>query len=65
VFVMSVTDYVWMKPNGDFYGSLAGDAYVDLQPGCSLIWTDWEGRGLNYPDGTKGRARVHTYKVYP
>jgi hypothetical protein len=65
VFVMSVTDYVWMKPNGDFYGSLAGDAYVDLQPGCSLIWTDWEGRGLHYPDGTTGRAQIHTYKVYP
>ena len=65
VFVMSVTEYVWMKPQGDFYGSIAGNAYVDLQPGCSLTWTDWEGRDLNYPDGTTGRAQIHTYKVYP
>ncbi len=65
VFVMSVTDYVWMKPTGDFYGSIAGSAYVDMQPGCSLTWTGWEGRALNYPDGTTGRAQVHTYRVYP
>jgi hypothetical protein len=64
VFVMSVTDYVWMKPQGDFYGSVAGNAYVDLQPGNTLTWTK-PPAALNFPDGTTGRAQIYTYRVYP
>ena len=65
VFVMSIEQYVDLKPGGNFYGSVAGDTQIDLQPGCSLTWTDWRGRGLNFPDGTTGTAQIHTYKVYP
>jgi len=65
VFVMSVTDYVFMKPHDNFYGAIAGNAYVDLQPGCSLTWRDWSGMALNFPDGTTGRAQIHTYRIYP
>ena len=38
IFVMSVEGTVNFQPNGDFYGSLAGNVNVNLQPGCSLIW---------------------------
>ena len=50
VFVMSIKGDIWFKPQGDFYGSLAGDVKVDLQPNCAMTWTPWEGRGINLPD---------------
>ena len=64
VFVMSIEDYVWLKPTSDFHGSVAGDTEIALQPNCSLTWRE-PPAGLNFPDGTTGRAQIHTYKVYP
>ena len=49
VFVMSIGSYVDFKPNGDFYGSLAGDLRVDLGSGCHITWTPWEGSGIDFP----------------
>lgn len=39
VFVMSVEGTVWFNPQGDFYGSLAGNVDVNLQPGNTLNWS--------------------------
>ena len=38
IFVMSVTGTVNFQPQGDFYGSVAGDVNINLQPGSSLFW---------------------------
>jgi len=38
IFVMSVEETVSFKPQGDFYGSLAGNIEVNLQPNCTLTW---------------------------
>ena len=50
VFIMSVTGTTTLQPGGDFNGSIAGAADVNLQPGCSLIWNSLGGEGnLNFP----------------
>ena len=64
VFVMSTEGWLQMQPNGDFYGSVAGDVEVDLQPGAVLTWRP-PPAGLNFPDGTTGGAHIRTYKIYP
>jgi len=51
ILVLSVRGKTYMKPNGDFYGTLAGHAEVDMQ-NADATWTDYsavEG-GLNFPD---------------
>ncbi|MFC1875300.1 hypothetical protein ACFLY3_04055 [Chloroflexota bacterium] len=53
VFLMSLQGVVTLQPGGDFYGSIAGDSEVNLQPGTSLIWTDPDDidGNLNFPGG--------------
>ena len=50
ILVLSVSGKTYMQPNGDFYGTLAGNADVYIQNG-DATWTDYstvEG-GLNFP----------------
>jgi hypothetical protein len=49
VLVMSITDEVEFHPNGDFTGCIAGNAHVQLQPGCTVDWISPEGKGLDFP----------------
>jgi hypothetical protein len=51
VFVFSITGEVNFQPSGDFTGCIAGDAHVQLQPGCTINWISPEGKGLNVPWG--------------
>jgi len=51
VLVMSIAGKVWFKPSGEFTGCLAGNAEVDLQPGCTINWISPEGKGLDFPMG--------------
>jgi hypothetical protein len=51
VFVFSITDEVNFQPIGDFTGCIAGDAHVQLQPGCTISWISPEGKGLDVPWG--------------
>jgi Flp pilus assembly pilin Flp len=48
VLVLSVEGQTYMKPNGDFYGTLAGASEVYIQNGQAQ-WTDWEGKDLHFP----------------
>jgi hypothetical protein len=48
ILVCSLEGFTWFKPQGDFYGSIAGLAYCDLNPTGQLIWTPAPG-GLNVP----------------
>jgi len=52
IFLMSVEGTVFMNPQGDFYGSVAGDVEVQLQPGCSVTWRDPSGSEVGFPDGS-------------
>jgi hypothetical protein len=40
ILVMSTENDVWFKPQGAFYGSVAGNVTVDLQAGSTLTWTE-------------------------
>lgn len=70
VFVFSIDCSSDIKPNGTFYGSIAGDAEVELYPNCSLTWTEaptGEG-GLNFPGsgsvgGGSSDVIVLTYSI--
>jgi len=61
IFVMSIDGTVKFQPGNDFYGSVAGDVDVFLQPDVSLNW--WDGSdGLNFPGG--GGVVALTYTIY-
>jgi hypothetical protein len=51
VLVMSITGTVDFNPSGDFTGCIAGNAHVQLQPGCTINWISPEGKGLDFPMG--------------
>ena len=65
VFVMSIEGTLFMLPLNDFFGSLAGDVEVQLQPGSSVTWTDWSDEGLNWLDGSSGDLEIRTYSINP
>lgn len=48
VLVMSLTGTTYMKPGGNFYGSLVGSAEVEMQNGY-LEWNDPGDNNLNFP----------------
>jgi len=61
VLVMSIEGKTWMHPNGDFYGTLAGSAEVEIQNG-DATWTDpstVEG-GLNFPGFVEPKQLVYS-----
>ena len=63
IFIMSVTDKVRLQPKGAFYGSVAGDVDVELQPGGSVNRAEALGSPwlLNFPWGNK--LRILTYTI--
>jgi hypothetical protein len=69
LFLMSVAGSGDIKPNGELYGSVAGDCMVDLQPNCNLNWREVGEGELNFPDGSDddyswriGQIRTYTIK---
>ena len=45
---MSVEDDVKLRPADTFYGCIAGDVYVDAQPGGDINWVA-PSEGTNFP----------------
>ena len=63
ILVMSVEGQTYMQPNGDFYGTLAGESEVYIQNG-EARWNDpysVEG-GLNFPGFTEDKSIY--YSIY-
>ncbi len=56
IFIMSVTGTTTLQPGGNFYGSVAGDVEVDLQPGTSITYPEggFEGLNINFPGMVTG-----------
>jgi len=52
LFVMSIYGEIQFQPLGDYYGSVAGDVSVELQPNCTLAWD--EPPELNFPGNSEG-----------
>jgi len=63
VFVMSVNGTVFFHPLADFYGSLAGNVEVQLQPGSSLIWEDPSDEDLNFPSGDPEKLGISHWEI--
>ena len=63
VFLMSVEGTVTFQPNGDYYGSVAGNVEVTLQPGSSLTLVDPEGAGFEFPSGGVAELDIRTYTI--
>lgn len=66
ILILSVEGQTWMHPNGEFYGTLAGNSEVFVQNG-DAHWTDpddVEG-GINFPgsDGGEMIWGIHTWKI--
>jgi len=51
IFLMSIEGAIKFQPNNDFYGCVAGDVDVLLQPTAGLYWTEPD-PGLEYPECT-------------
>jgi len=62
VFIMSMEGTVTLQPTGDFYGAVVGDAEVNLQPGNTLVWTSYEGTGIDFPIG-QSMMKVLSYTI--
>ncbi|MFC1956727.1 hypothetical protein ACFLVY_00300 [Chloroflexota bacterium] len=69
IFVCSLEGTVNFNPNGDYFGSVAGQEVVGMQPGSSITWTSPPG-GLNLPgmggSGTGGfgsNITKYTWKI--
>ena len=55
LFIMSIMGETLTQPNGDFYGSIAGNVEVQLQPGSSINYPEeggWD-EGSNFLIGIK------------
>jgi len=70
VFVMSIECTSLLQPNGDLYGSIAGNADVELKPGCTLALTTVPDDGLDFPgqdtgsdDTTGSPLTIRTYTI--
>ena len=49
LFLMSSEGGLQINPSSNFYGSVAGDVFVDLQPGTDMVWTDPKEHGFFFP----------------
>jgi hypothetical protein len=66
LFVMSISGKTYMQPNGDFYGTLAGNSEVYIQNG-EAYWVDSSGSDLNFPSLVEtGRSySIGSWEVSP
>ena len=58
VLVYSIEGTVNLQPSGNFTGCIAGVVDVNLQPGCTIQWTNPEGIGLNVPWGAGNLTKL-------
>ena len=58
IFIISIEGQTTLKPNGDFYGAVAGSVEVELQPGSSVTYPEDGFPGdLNWPGFDRGKIR--------
>ncbi len=59
LFLMSSEGGLQINPSSNFYGSVAGDVFVDLQPGTDMVWTDPTEAGFFFPS-----IQIPRYRTY-
>lgn len=63
LFIMSVSGQVNFQPNGNFYGSVAGDTTINLQPNCSLNWVNPGVGQLDMPGHFNNISGIKTWTI--
>lgn len=71
VFLLSVEGNGILKPNGDFYGSTAGNMMVEVQSNFVFEWVPYDPDNLDFPmwapppsDGSGGNELlIHTWEI--
>ena len=63
VFIMSVKGKIGLQPGGDFYGAIAGETDVTLQPGNTLALTPVGEGDVNFPTEGMGIMIVRSYTI--
>jgi len=54
LFTMSVEGWTQLNPGNDYYGSVAGNTEITLQPGTHIEWVDPGSVGYELPQGESG-----------
>ena len=62
VLIMSLNGTAYLHPGGDFYGAVAGNAWVDLQPGNTVHHTGYS-EGIDFPIGQSKMMKVLSYTI--
>jgi len=63
VLIMSVEGTAKIEPTGNFYGAVAGNAAVNLQPNNVLVWRSYKGKGIDFPMGGQSMMKVLSYTI--
>lgn len=64
VFIMSINGTTTLQPGGDFYGALAGNVDVTIQPNCTLEWGGAGGEdGLTMPTAGEREQEILAYNI--
>ncbi|MFC1910746.1 hypothetical protein ACFLXC_05640 [Chloroflexota bacterium] len=63
LFIMSVEGQVDFQPQGDFYGSVAGDTNINLQPNCTLNWVNPGVAELDMPGHFNNISGIKTWTI--
>ena len=60
---MSIEGTTTLNPGSTYYGSVAGDTMLELQPGIQLTWISPADVGYELSVGTSGYRTV-SYNIY-
>jgi len=62
LFTMSIEGFTTLNPGSNYYGSIAGNAEVTLQPGIQLEWIAPDSVGFELPSG-EPQQEILTYDI--
>jgi hypothetical protein len=64
LFIMSVIGQVNFQPQGNFYGSVAGDTNINLQPNCTINWINPGVADLDMPGHFNNITGIRTWNIH-
>jgi len=63
LFTMSIEGSTTMNPGSTYYGSIAGNTLLHLQPGVHITWISPEDAGYELPQSTRGFLTI-SYNIH-
>jgi len=63
LFTMSIEGSTTMNPGSTYYGSIAGNTLLHLQPGVHITWISPEDAGYELPQSTRGYLTI-SYNIH-